>query len=770
MDLLKNIPIELKELKQWILWKLEEQDTGKPTKIPYSHTGYKASVINSNDWCTFNQAFDVLLTGQYSGLGFVLTEQDPYIFIDLDEAKDEHDFNLQKQIFDSFESYSELSPSGNGLHIICKGNTPSGKKKFSSEIYSSKRYMTMTGNVYRKLPINDCHNLANSLWEFLGGKDEKACLLDQQPKKACLLDDNTIINRAAAAENGQLFKDLYLGDWQKHSYRWSDQSQSCADQALINIIQFYTKDINQIKRIFKSSALGKRDKAQRDGYLTICIKKAFDRELPQIDTTALIANIQKAIESNKKQFTDNSPENQKSMLISSQKACLLDTNYKVPPGLIGRIAQFIYASSARPVPEIAIGAALGLASGFCGRCYNISGTGLNQYVLILAATGTGKESTSSGIHKLLKEVKVTVPTVMDFIGPTVINSPQALIKRFNKSKSFVSIVGEFGEKLELMSNKNANPADKGVKTMYLDLFNKSGASDVFGAMAYSDTDKNIDSISSPAFSILAESTQESFYSAIDEKSIKSGLVPRFTVIEYTGDRPSLNENPASIHDYPQLIQEVVKLAAQCGMLNSQNKVINIQTDEQSTLMLRNYNNFVDEQIRGSCEANRQIWNRAHIKVLKLAGLLAVGINPYNPIVTLDLAEYAINLENANIKRLLFKFNNGMVGANMDTNEQKQIEQLNHVIRQWLIEPYEKLKKYNAGSELIHSMKVVPYKFLMLRTANTIAFKDDKYGATRALQRSLKSLEDSGDIQATKDKFKFNSTALVYAILNIEHFI
>ena len=462
----------------------------------------------------------------------------------------------------------------------------------------------------------------------MGGADEieKACLLDQLSHNNQLhVDDQTIINRAASAENGDLFKDLFTGDWHKHSYKWSDQSQSCADQALINIIQFYTKDQFQIKRIFLQSSLGQRDKAKRDGYLNLCIRKAFDRDLPYVDTTALLKDIQAAIAEKNKPFVDSDGviHEQKSMLISSEipdleKACLLNESIPLPPGLTGKIAQFIYQYSPRPVPEIAVGAAIGLMSGICGRCYNISGSGLNHYVVVLAATGTGKESAGAGVHTLLNAAKIAVPTINEFIGPTTIASPQALIKKLSKHKSILSIVGEIGLKLQEMNHRQANPAAKAVQTAFLDLFQKSGRGQIFGAMAYSDTEKNVDSIQSPAFSFLGESTQESFFEGIDERSIKSGFIPRLTVIEYKGDRPHLNRNRAVITDYYDLVDSIAKIAAQSQMLNQQNQVIDVQQDQESELILAHYNEFVDSQIRGSNEANRHIWNRAHLKVLKLS--------------------------------------------------------------------------------------------------------------------------------------------------------
>ena len=79
------------------------------------------------------------------GIGFVLTDYDPFTFIDLDDTKATPKQCGTSKIFNEFESYAERSPSGNGLHIIVKGKLQSGRRRSFVEIYSSARYMTMTG-------------------------------------------------------------------------------------------------------------------------------------------------------------------------------------------------------------------------------------------------------------------------------------------------------------------------------------------------------------------------------------------------------------------------------------------------------------------------------------------------------------------------------------------------------------------------------------------------------------------------------------------------
>jgi primase-polymerase (primpol)-like protein len=65
------------------------------------------------------------------------------------------------------------------------------------------------------------------------------------------------------------------------------QSQSEADFALVDIVAFYTQNRKQIARIFRLSALGKRDKAKRDRYIEYMVEKSFDRQLPKIDIEGL---------------------------------------------------------------------------------------------------------------------------------------------------------------------------------------------------------------------------------------------------------------------------------------------------------------------------------------------------------------------------------------------------------------------------------------------------------------------------------------------------
>src|ERR1041385_758379 len=169
-DNYNRIPSELRLLPQWCVWRYEDTGGSKPTKVPYSaKTGALASVIDPSSWCDFDTAVARAREGNYSGIGFVFTDTDKFAFIDLDDTDgDQVAFHRQIEIYREFNSYSEYSPSGKGLHIIVKGKVPAGRRRSCIEVYSSHRYATFTGNVYNDQPIKECQDKLMQLWHQMG--------------------------------------------------------------------------------------------------------------------------------------------------------------------------------------------------------------------------------------------------------------------------------------------------------------------------------------------------------------------------------------------------------------------------------------------------------------------------------------------------------------------------------------------------------------------------------------------------------------------------
>lgn len=271
-----NLPEACSSLPQWVLWKASKRK-GKTTKIPINCSGTNASSTDSHTWCTLNKARKAFDKGTGAGVGFVFTRSCGISGIDLDHCRDPSTGKIDawaKVYLDKLNSYSEISPSGNGFHCIIKGSLPEGvdgKKKTLKgseyrenaciEIYSSKRYFTMTGNRLSEYPstVEDCQEELTAIYNELFGKDEKShdeAKADTQSAQRLSirgekLTDDQIIVKMFSSEKGDKIKTLFNGD--TSAYGGDD---SAADQALCNYLAFWTgKNPQQMDRIFRRSKL-----------------------------------------------------------------------------------------------------------------------------------------------------------------------------------------------------------------------------------------------------------------------------------------------------------------------------------------------------------------------------------------------------------------------------------------------------------------------------------------------------------------------------------
>lgn len=152
MDIQFNqIPSLLKDRKQWVLWRKERRN-GKDTKVPYQPNRQRASTTNPDEWARFPDAQGAYLAqkGFFDGIGFVFAKADPLVGLDIDHI-DPHDALVQA-VVTRFNSYAEISQSGQGVHILIQGQKPRRESKFivkglEFEVYSHGRYFAMTGQI-----------------------------------------------------------------------------------------------------------------------------------------------------------------------------------------------------------------------------------------------------------------------------------------------------------------------------------------------------------------------------------------------------------------------------------------------------------------------------------------------------------------------------------------------------------------------------------------------------------------------------------------------
>jgi putative DNA primase/helicase len=288
----ENIPDPLKKMP-WVGWRWElNKNRDKWTKPPRNaRTGKLASSTEPQTWSSFDEAFAAYEAGKFDGIGCVFSSADPYAGVDLDNCLSrDGSGNLiaarwAAEIVSACDSYTEISPSGNGLKIWIAGklpptagNTKGGlgdDRRGKVEIFDGGRYFTATGHKWNGAP-KAIHERQAQL-DALHAKLFPAPQISAAPSPVApsTLDDAELLRKAMSAANGAKFSALWRGDT-------SDQGgdASRADAALCSMLAFWTgRDVARMDRLFRSSGLmrpkwDERHRADGATYGAITLEKA----------------------------------------------------------------------------------------------------------------------------------------------------------------------------------------------------------------------------------------------------------------------------------------------------------------------------------------------------------------------------------------------------------------------------------------------------------------------------------------------------------------
>ena len=252
--LLTDIPPELRVRPQWLNWRYEERGT-KRTKVPYnSRTAEKASSTDPRTWSSYEEA--VAASGNYDGIGFVLTADDPIVGIDLDHCRIPESGALEpwaEAIVTRMASYCEITPSCAGLRIFALGALPpAGRKRGPIEMYDRARYLTVTGAHLGGTPltVEERTEALHAVHREVFGAGSAPASTSARPAAPVDLDDISLVVRIKQSKGAKRFSRLWAGNVDGFA------SRSEADLALCGILAFWTqRRPEQIDRLFRSSAL-----------------------------------------------------------------------------------------------------------------------------------------------------------------------------------------------------------------------------------------------------------------------------------------------------------------------------------------------------------------------------------------------------------------------------------------------------------------------------------------------------------------------------------
>ena len=300
-----NIPEELKS-ESFMLWRYEESD-GRMTKPPLNpNTGLRGDVTDPIQWTDYETALGAHQSGRYrsNGISVVVHPDSGLVGLDLDHCIVDGKFSEEAQeIVDGVCSYSEISPSGEGVRIFLYGKLPDkGRRRGNFECYDKGRHLTVTGNHIQSTPDKISNNQETLDWfhrKFIAGEaisdeteihklpDQINTESDQSPYQVSTAETKSIIDKIRASKQKDKFDRLFKGDIAEYS------SQSEADLALCSILAFWTGRNNSfIDEVFRKSGL---------------FRQKWDEKHFSDGTTYGQSTINKSIENCKEVYTPKFP-------------------------------------------------------------------------------------------------------------------------------------------------------------------------------------------------------------------------------------------------------------------------------------------------------------------------------------------------------------------------------------------------------------------------------------------------------------------------------
>lgn len=250
---------------KWCAWRLVDQAKGKPAKVPYGNS--KAlSTINHENWLSFDEARKLYARGGFDGVGVLMSGAAGVVGVDIDNCLDETGAVVLEmagvvEFITQLSSYAEVSPSGNGLRAFIKGVKPEDAKQKvtfagrSIEVYDDEdaRYLTITGHEfgeggrgieYRQPQLED-------FLDKFGFMPTGAQLATDGAGLAWQTRSDEEVLKLLGTHNkrGRVTR-LMAGDMDDHG-----GDHSAADFALLGEIAYFTRDPDQIDRLFRQSGL-----------------------------------------------------------------------------------------------------------------------------------------------------------------------------------------------------------------------------------------------------------------------------------------------------------------------------------------------------------------------------------------------------------------------------------------------------------------------------------------------------------------------------------
>lgn len=676
--ILENIPAILRERKQWTRWRYEKRD-GKRSKLPFQPDGSSSKANDPSTWCSFDEASEALQSGNFDGLGFFFSQDDPFVGIDLDNCLSESGEVAEwAQPFLDLESYAEISPSGRGIKIVAFGKSPFDRgRRFRLsepgccvEIYDSGRYFALTGQAFG---------------DFREIREIKAECLQQ------LIDALSV--ESPQRESTQASSAFDSGSWQSDRVKRAIAYLAKVPDAIsgegghdrtfsaVCICVRFGLSIDETREVMNWFNAEKCQPAWSSSDLEHKIQNGYERAMADgefgkllgesyshqshvkyacVDISGILGNGDGEEHSDRSH--DQSP---------SDPGPIPEHLLRIP-GFVSEVMDHCLAEAPYPSPALAFCGALSLLSYLVGRkVRDVGDNRPNIYLLALANSASGKDWPRRLNARILNEIGLINDLGEKFA------SGEGLQDALASSPSMLFQSDEIDGILNAVS-KSKDARYEVILGTLLTMYSASASVYPIRRKAGEQTAGVIDQ---PHLTLFGTCTPACFYESLNDRLLSNGFFARLIIVEAgrrsPGQEARLRPIPERVleaacywRDFTPGIGNLEKFHPTPSVIEATPKA----ADVLKAGRLESESEYGKAEADGSL-AGMSVWGRTVESCRKLSLLYAVSKNPRSPEIDEDAASWAIQLVTHQARRMLFMADRHVASNWMDSECLKLIRKL-----------------------------------------------------------------------------------------------
>jgi hypothetical protein len=588
-----ELPKELISKKQWITWRLEQGN-----KLPNCR------------WTDPVQQLGYEEVQDFERIGFVFTESDGLCGIDIDDCIDQDGkYNeVAIEILNKLVgvAYAEVSPSGTGIKFWTRAKKPDWARcanhKAGVECYDKNRWFAVTGEAIDVcMFIGDGQEAVDWICEkYLKGEAKKevdyvALAVQSRTSDLKKRADAYVDGCERPAEGGRNNAAFRLAG---HLFAMvGDRGERLAISEVLELLAKWNQSLSdplpdtEIVQVVGSAS---RSGTPRDDKLNAV--PVFS----DVDISGIL-NQKWGTQAQEQADEDND---------NDEDFC----EVMVPPsGLIREVFDFYKDVAFRPSHVMGLAVAMSLCETIFGRrIRSESDMRTNDYNLVLAMTGSGKEACETTITKILDAAD---PNGTHQLPPDV-QSGNGLMKAMSCNPCSVWVCDEFGKILQAVLDRKGNQHVKNIGTHLLKLYSKSAGS--YGGAAHSDGIRN--KVVQPHLVLLGLAAGATVFDSVSMDHVSDGLFGRIAFWPVQ-ERPARKKNARIATPSETLVRKVsdwIKFAPG-GNLGSQYpvpEVVYMSSDAQARWDA--HGDEIDSRMAGESESRAAVWARVAARSMKLS--------------------------------------------------------------------------------------------------------------------------------------------------------